>query len=88
MLTEHLKSFQKANAKKKMNIIKSLIDILPPSNEHTLLHLHYIDGIPVEKCGECMGVSTRTAYRILNKGHDSILYLVNRKNRRLTDERS
>ena len=78
---------QKDECREKMNLIKALIDILAPSNEHTMLHLHYIKGIPVEKCAECMGVSTRTAYRMLNKGHKAICDLVSKKERS-TDERA
>lgn len=71
----------------KMNLIESLIQLLAPSNEYTLLRLHYIKGIPVSKCAESMNISTRTAYRLLKKAHKSLYYLLVRKER-TTDERN
>ena len=68
----------------RMNVVESLIQLLEPSDEYTLLHLHYIKGIPVEKCAECMFVSRSTAFRMLKRAHESILNLVNR---RTDDER-
>ena len=47
--------------------IDLIVDYLPPSDEHTLLVLHYLKNIPVEKCAECLNISTRTCYRLLDK---------------------
>ncbi len=55
-----------------MHVVESLIDLLKPSNEHTLLHLHYIKDIPVKQCAECIGISERTAFRWLDKAHKTI----------------
>ena len=63
----------------RINAIESLIQLLEPSEEYTLLHLHYIKGITVEKCAESMNVSRRTAYRILKKAHESICDFINKK---------
>lgn len=56
----------------RINVIESLIKLLAPSDEYTLLDLHYIKGIPVEKCAEAMQVSRRTAFRMLKKAHKTI----------------
>ena len=63
----------------RVHTIESLIRLLEPSNEYTLLRLHYIKGIGVEKCAECMFISTRTAYRMLKKAHEKICDFVNKK---------
>lgn len=56
----------------RMDVVESLIDLLKPSNEHTLLYLHYIKNIPVKQCAECMDISERTAFRLLSKAHKTI----------------
>ena len=71
----------------RIHAIESLIKLLEPSDEYTLLHLHYIKGVPIGKCAECMSVSCRTAFRKLNKAHKSIYELVSKKERS-TDERA
>lgn len=63
----------------RMNVVESLLQLLEPSNEYTLLHLHYIKGIPIEKCAECMSISRATGFRMLKRGHELILNLVNRR---------
>lgn len=63
----------------RMHVIESLIQLLEPSDEYTLLHLHYIKGLPVEKCAECMFVSRATAFRMLKNGRNTIVNLVNRR---------
>lgn len=70
---------KKEEYEEKMNAIESLIQLIEPSNEYTLLHLHYIHGIPIEKCAESMLLSRTTAYRMLNKAYRSICELVNEK---------
>ncbi len=49
--------------------VESLLELLRPSKEFTLLYLHYAEGIPVEKCAEYMYVSRSTAYRIMKTAH-------------------
>jgi len=71
----------------RIHTIKSLIQLLEPSNEYTFLYLHYIKGISVEKCAECMDVSRRTAFRILKRAHECICDLINKKEE-ATDERA
>lgn len=63
----------------RMNVVESLIQTLEPSDEYTLLRLHHIEGVPIEKCAECMGVSRRTAFRILKKAHANIGNLIDMK---------
>lgn len=71
----------------RIHTIESLMQLLAPSDEYTVFRLHYAKGVPIEKCAECMGVSRRTAYRILNNAHKSIYDLVIKKER-ATDERN
>lgn len=53
----------------KIDFIKSLIDGLAPSNMATLLNLHYINKISIDKCAECMAISRSSAYRLLKRAH-------------------
>lgn len=62
----------------RMHALESVIQVLEPSDEYTILHLHYIKGVPVEKCAECMSVSRSTAYRMLKRAHTTIINLVNK----------
>lgn len=70
---------EKEQYEARMNVIESLIRYIEPSDEYTILRLHYICGVSVEKCAECMSVSRRTAFRMLNKAIKSICELVNKK---------
>lgn len=63
----------------RIQVIESLIGLLEPSDEYTLLYLHYIKGISVEKCSECMYMSTRTGYRLLSKAHEKLFDFVNKR---------
>lgn len=63
----------------RMHVIESLIQLLEPSDEYTLLHLHYINGVPIDKCAECMFISRSTAFRMLSKAHKSLCDLVSKK---------
>lgn len=75
----------------RVHIVESLIQLLEPSNEYTILHLHYIKGVPIEKCAECMSISRSTAFRMLKKAHKEIMNLVDRRadneQREITDKR-
>lgn len=69
------KTFQKLDngeCLKQMDFIKSLIIGLAPSSYATILNLHYINGLSIEKCAECMVVSRRSAYRLLDRAHIAI----------------
>lgn len=57
---------------KKMDFIKMLINSLAPSNMATLLNLHYVNRLSVEKSATCMMMSKRTAYRLLDRVHIAI----------------
>lgn len=66
---EKFQELDSVECQKKMNLIKSLIAGLAPSRFATILNLHYVNTLPVEKCAECMVLSKRTAYRLLNRAH-------------------
>ena len=70
---------EKERYEARIHAIESLIHLLEPSDEYTLLHLHYIKGIAVEKCAECIVVSRRTAYRMLKKAHGRLCDFINKK---------
>jgi hypothetical protein len=55
--------------RERMNYIQGLISGLAPSDFATLLNLHYINNLSMEKCAECMAISKRSAYRLLNRAH-------------------
>ena len=63
----------------RVHTIKSLIQLLEPSDEYTFLYLHYIKGIPTEKCAECMSISRRTAFRMLKNAHLRLCDFINKK---------
>ena len=67
----------------RMNAVESLIELLNPSDEYTLLHLHYIDDLSVEKCAECMYISRSTAFRLLKKAHKSLCEKLTKKGEQL-----
>ena len=68
----------------RMHAIESLIQLLSPSDEYTFCRLHYIKGLPVEKCAESMLISRRTAYRIRKKALERMCEFINKKG--ATDE--
>lgn len=51
----------------KMFEIRHFILNLPNSNEKILLYLHYIDCEPIERCGNIMGISRSSAFRLKKK---------------------
>ncbi len=57
-------------AKAKMFEIRHFVLSLPNSDEKMLLYFHYIRGDSVEKCGETMGLSRSTAFRIKHRAVD------------------
>ncbi len=68
-------TFQELNneeCQKKMDFIKSLIVSFAPSSIATLLNLHYINKIPIDKCAECMLISRSTAFRLLDRAHIAV----------------
>lgn len=69
---ENITISDEAECREKMQLIEEIIKLLKPSEAYTLLHLHYIKNIPVEKCAECMNLSRSTAFRLLKKAHKEI----------------
>lgn len=66
----------------RMSVIEDLITLLNPSDEYTLLHLHYIKGLSTKKCAECMGISRSTAFRLLKKAHIALCEKLTKKENR------
>lgn len=56
--------------------IRSLVMNVGDAKQKMFLYLHYIKGIPVEKCTKILGVSRRTAFRLKNRALDSICELM------------
>ena len=54
-------------ARVKMFEIRNFILGLPNSNEKMLLYMHYIDCEPIERCGDIMGISRSSAFRLKRK---------------------
>jgi predicted DNA-binding protein (UPF0251 family) len=69
---------EKEQYEARLHAIESLIQFLAPSNEYTLLRLHYCKGISIEKCAESMDISYRTAYRILENAYKKLSVLINK----------
>ena len=61
----------------RLRAIESLIKLLAPSDEYTVLYLHYIKGLSIEKCAESMRMSSRTAYRLLGRSYKYICKTIN-----------
>ncbi len=69
--------------------IESLMELLKPSNEYTLLYLHYVKGIAVEICAEYMYMSRSSVFRLLKKAHRQLCETINKreqKNKRTITE--
>lgn len=54
-------------AKAKMFEVRHFILELPNSDEKLLLYYRYVKKLSVERCAELLGVSRRTAYRVLDR---------------------
>ena len=54
-------------ARARMFEIRHFVMGMENSNEKLLLYYHYIKGEPVERCGELLGVSRSTAFRLKSK---------------------
>lgn len=55
---------EEAYVKAKMFEVKRFVTALPSDDRKLFLYYYYIHGETVEKCGELLGVSRRTAYRL------------------------
>lgn len=60
------------DTREKMELIERLVASFAPSNMATLLNLHYINGIPIEKCAECMVMSRSSTFRLLKRAHVAV----------------
>ena len=65
-----LNAEDEALVKAKMFEIKMFVTSLPPDDRKLFLYYYYIKGETVERCGELLGVSRRTAYRMKNRALD------------------
>ena len=61
---EVLDAEDEALVKAKMFEIKMFVTSLPPDERKLFLYYYYIKGETVERCGELLGISRRTAYRL------------------------
>ena len=64
--------YSNEECQEKMDFIKDLIAGLAPSNAATLLNLHYVSRLSVEKCAECMAISRLSAFRLLKRAHVAV----------------
>ncbi len=55
---------EEAYIKARMFEVKRFVTALPPDDRKLFLYYYYIHGETIEKCGELLGVSRRTAYRL------------------------
>ena len=53
-----------AYTKARMFEIKRFVTSLPPDDRKLFLYYHYIRGESVAKCGELLGISRRSAFRL------------------------
>lgn len=74
--------WSEGKCEKRLKLIKRLILSLAPSDYTTLLLLYYVDGLPMEKCAECMGMSRASGFRLLKRAHVAI----DKKYQRMKDE--
>lgn len=58
--------------REKMEFIERLVESFAPSNMATLLNLHYINGLSIEQCAECMAMSRSSVFRLLNRAHVAV----------------
>lgn len=65
-----LNAEDEALVKAKMFEVKMFVTSLPPDERKLFLYYYYIKGETVEKCGELLGVSRRTAYRMKTRALD------------------
>ena len=54
-------------ARAKMFEIRHFIMDMENSDEKLLLYYHYVKGEPVERCGELLGISRSSAFRLKSK---------------------
>lgn len=66
------------NYQTKINFIKEFVDSFAPSNIFIILNLHYMNGVPYDKCFECMGISKSTGYRLLKTVEIAVISRYNR----------
>lgn len=67
-----IKGYSAEVCRERMDFIKDLIAGLAPSNIATLLNMHYVNRLSIEKCAECMAISRSSAFRLLKKAHVAV----------------
>ncbi len=60
-------SDDEAYIKARMFQVKRFVTSLPSDDRKLLLYYHYIHGETVEKCGELLGISRRSAFRLKSR---------------------
>lgn len=66
-------------ARARMYEVRHLINSLKNCDEKLLLYYHYVKGEPVERCGELLGVSRSTAFRMKVRGHAMVAIALAKK---------
>ncbi len=56
-------------ARARMYEVRHFINSLPNCDEKLFLYYHYIKGQSVERCGELLGVSRSSAFRMKKRAH-------------------
>ena len=56
-------------ARARMYEVRHFINSLPNCDEKLFLYYHYVKGQNVERCGELLGVSRSTAFRMKKRAH-------------------
>lgn len=56
-----------AEYEKQMKLIEDFVKSFAPSKIFIILDLHYLQGIPLDKVFECMGMSRSSFYRYLHR---------------------
>ena len=72
-------------ARARMYEVRHLINSLPNSDEKLFLYYHYIKGQSVERCGELLGVSRCTAFRMKKRAHLMVAQVLREKQEKESD---
>ncbi len=65
-------SFDESIIQSQMYSIRAIILSVEDQRQKMFLYLHYIKGVPVEKCTRVMNISRRTAFRLKSRALDTV----------------
>ena len=66
-------------ARARMYEVRHVINSLVNCDEKLLLYYHYVKGEPVERCGELLGISRSSAFRMKKRGHAMVALVLAKK---------